>query len=55
MSEITCDYAGCEYTGEVIEIYDGWFACPKHEDMVHDQSGYCSNSCCFGYGCDDSC
>ena len=57
---MTCEYGNCDVelprdqmehriNGELI------FVCPTCIDKVEDKTGYCSLTCCLGYGCDGSC
>lgn len=58
-----CDYGSCKNTEETHELItvecagDEFVVCSECLSKFEDgnQSGYCSQSCQMGHGCDDSC
>jgi hypothetical protein len=50
-----CEYCNCDKPATIfVKELDAWL-CEKHEDGSYNSSGYCSQSCQLGYGCDGSC
>ena len=50
-----CEYADCFAEATVYDEYYEVDLCEKHSNNIENQTGYCSRSCIFGYGCDESC
>ena len=51
-----CDGCDCTILDEnLTNDYYGYWLCEECNESYNDKTGYCSLSCCLGYGCDDSC
>ena len=57
-----CEYADCDtqlpaHLIEDMRDDDGApiYICERCENLMGDETGYCSVSCQLGYGCDQSC
>lgn len=50
-----CHVHGCTKEATHYDEELGADLCDEHEGGTGNPTGYCSNSCQLGYGCDDSC
>lgn len=52
-----CQYHGCNYNATHVIDLKGYavMLCEKHEDSLHDSTGYCGVNCMLGYGCSQEC
>ncbi len=50
-----CEFADCEKEAEFWNKDLQAWLCAECDEKDHNPTGYCSQSCGLGYGCDQSC
>ena len=50
-----CEYCNCNREAIVFDEETKAWVCAEHSYIMQDSTGYCSQSCMLGYGCDGSC